>query len=83
MLAVASSFSSLSTTEIVELLEEIAFKKAEQNREAKRAKKTYIRWLESKAKELDEVYRILALVRAEDYQLCNLVMELDWKVSPS
>ncbi|KAG0257927.1 hypothetical protein BGZ95_005109, partial [Linnemannia exigua] len=86
---VASSSSPLSSSspiaEIVESPEEIAFRRAEQNRAAQRAfrqrKQKYIKWLESKAEELDEVYRILALVRTENQQLCNLVMELDGKLS--
>ncbi|KAF9906732.1 hypothetical protein EC991_000325 [Linnemannia zychae] len=79
----SSSPQSLSSpmTEIVESPEEIAFRRAEQNRAAQRAfrqrKQKYIKWLESKAEELDEVYRILALVRTENQQLCNIVMELD------
>ncbi|KAF9133648.1 hypothetical protein BGW39_009265 [Mortierella sp. 14UC] len=90
-LAVASSSSPLSSSspmaEIVESPEEIALRRAEQNRAAQRAfrqrKQKYIKWLESKAEELDEVYRILALVRTENQQLCNLVMELDEKLSHS
>ncbi|KAG0369520.1 hypothetical protein BGX24_002384 [Mortierella sp. AD032] len=89
--AVASSSPPLSSsspmTEVVESPEEIAFRRAEQNRAAQRAfrqrKQKYIKWLESKAEELDEVYRILALVRTENQQLCNLVMELDDKLSHS
>ncbi|KAF9280498.1 hypothetical protein BGZ88_012162 [Linnemannia elongata] len=83
----SSSPLSLSSpmTEVVESPEEIAFRRAEQNRAAQRAfrqrKQKYIKWLESKAEELDEVYRILALVRTENQQLCNLVMELDGKLS--
>ncbi|KAF9145489.1 hypothetical protein BG015_011889, partial [Linnemannia schmuckeri] len=89
--ALTTSSSPLSTsspmTEMVESPEEIAFRRAEQNRAAQRAfrqrKQKYIKWLESKAEELDEVYRILALVRTENQQLCNLVMELDGKLSHS
>ncbi|KAF9167738.1 hypothetical protein DFQ26_003322 [Actinomortierella ambigua] len=60
--------------------EDPAIRRAEQNRAAQRAfrlrKQKYIKWLESKATELDEVYRIMAIVRAENQQLCNMVMEL-------
>ncbi|KAF9977973.1 hypothetical protein BGZ73_004256 [Actinomortierella ambigua] len=60
--------------------EDPAIRRAEQNRAAQRAfrlrKQKYIKWLESKASELDEVYRIMAIVRAENQQLCNIVMEL-------
>ncbi|KAF9345097.1 hypothetical protein BGX26_003524 [Mortierella sp. AD094] len=70
-----------------ELPEDIAIRRAEQNRAAQRAfrqrKQKYIKWLESKAEELDEVYRIMALVRVENQQLCNLVMELNMKLSSS
>ncbi|KAG9065769.1 hypothetical protein KI688_002065 [Linnemannia hyalina] len=90
-LTTSSSPLSLSLsspmTDMVESPEEIAFRRAEQNRAAQRAfrqrKQKYIKWLESKAEELDEVYRILALVRTENQQLCNLVMELDGKLSHS
>ncbi|KAF8949461.1 hypothetical protein BGZ47_000001 [Haplosporangium gracile] len=88
-LTTSSSPLSMSSpmTEMVESPEEIAFRRAEQNRAAQRAfrqrKQKYIKWLESKAEELDEVYRILALVRTENQQLCNLVMELDGKLSHS
>ncbi|KAF9551382.1 hypothetical protein EC957_009267 [Mortierella hygrophila] len=90
-LTTSSSPLSLSLsspmTDMVESPEEIAFRRAEQNRAAQRAfrqrKQKYIKWLESKAEELDEVYRILALVRTENQQLCNLVMELDDKLSHS
>ncbi|KAG0294547.1 hypothetical protein BGZ96_000980 [Linnemannia gamsii] len=88
-LTTSSSPLSLSSpmAEMVESPEEIAFRRAEQNRAAQRAvrqrKQKYIKWLESKAEELDEVYRILALVRTENQQLCNLVMELDGKLSHS
>lgn len=88
-LTASSSPLSLSSpiTEVIESPEEIAFRRAEQNRAAQRAfrqrKQRYIKWLESKAEELDEVYRILALVRTENQQLCNLVMELDGKLSHS
>lgn len=89
--AITTSSSPLSLsspmTDVVESPEEIAFRRAEQNRAAQRAfrqrKQKYIKWLESKAEELDEVYRILALVRTENQQLCNLVMELDGKLSHS
>lgn len=58
-----------------------AFKRAEQNRAAQRAfrqrKQQYIKWLEGKAEELDEVYRIMSMVRTENQQLRKLVMELD------
>ncbi|KAF8973382.1 hypothetical protein BGZ46_009965, partial [Entomortierella lignicola] len=68
-----------------ELPEDIAIRRAEQNRAAQRAfrqrKQKYIKWLESKAEELDEVYRVMALVRAENQQLCNLVAELNAKLS--
>ncbi|KAI8350740.1 hypothetical protein B0O80DRAFT_457366 [Mortierella sp. GBAus27b] len=61
--------------------EDPAFKRAEQNRAAQRAfrqrKQQYIKWLESKAEELDEVYRIMTLVRTENQHLRKLVMELD------
>ncbi|KAF9080890.1 hypothetical protein BGX23_001545 [Mortierella sp. AD031] len=81
----ASPSSSPPMAEVVESPEKIAFRRAEQNRAAQRAfrqrKQKYIKWLESKAEELDEVYRILALVRTENQQLCNLVMELDGKLS--
>lgn len=93
----SSSFSSSSTpgtesssgpsgsTDMSELPEDIAIRRAEQNRAAQRAfrqrKQKYIKWLESKAEELDEVYRIMALVRAENQQLCNLVLKLDEKLN--
>ncbi|CAO3564537.1 unnamed protein product [Mortierella alpina] len=89
----SSSPSSLSSTttaamtlpEAVETPEEIAIRRAEQNRAAQRAfrqrKQKYIKWLESKAEELDEVYRIMALVRAENQQLCHVVAELEEKLS--
>ncbi|KAG0043931.1 hypothetical protein BGZ83_010828 [Gryganskiella cystojenkinii] len=61
--------------------EDPAIRRAEQNRAAQRAfrqrKQQYIKWLESKAEELDEVYRIMALVRTENQQLCKLVIELN------
>jgi hypothetical protein len=61
--------------------EDPAIRRAEQNRVAQRAfrqrKQQYIKWLESKAEELDEVYRIMALVRTENQQLCQLVLELN------
>ncbi|KAG0204240.1 hypothetical protein BGX31_003237 [Mortierella sp. GBA43] len=76
---------SNGSTDSAELPEEIAIRRAEQNRAAQRAfrqrKQKYIKWLESKAEELDEVYRIMALVRAENQQLCNLVLELDEKLN--
>ncbi|KAG0321281.1 hypothetical protein BGZ99_004021, partial [Dissophora globulifera] len=60
--------------------EDPAIKRAEQNRAAQRAfrqrKQQYIKWLESKAEELDEVYRIMALVRTENQQLRELVVDL-------
>ncbi|KAF9960069.1 hypothetical protein BGZ72_008027 [Mortierella alpina] len=86
----SSSSSSSTTTTItlpegVETPEEIAIRRAEQNRAAQRAfrqrKQKYIKWLESKAEELDEVYRIMALVRAENQQLCHIVAELEEKLS--
>ncbi|GJJ69507.1 hypothetical protein EMPS_01853 [Entomortierella parvispora] len=61
--------------------EDPVIRRAEQNRAAQRAfrqrKQQYIKWLESKAEELDEVYRIMALVRTENQQLCKLVLELN------
>ncbi|KAG0350186.1 hypothetical protein BGZ54_003976, partial [Gamsiella multidivaricata] len=79
--------SSGSTDTISELPEDVVIRRAEQNRAAQRAfrqrKQKYIKWLESKAEELDEVYRIMALVRAENQQLCNLVVELDEKLNGS
>ncbi|KAG0227554.1 hypothetical protein BGW41_003736 [Actinomortierella wolfii] len=64
--------------------EDPAIRRAEQNRAAQRAfrlrKQKYIKWLEGKASELDEVYRIMAIVRAENQQLCNMVMELRGQV---
>ncbi|KAF8916942.1 hypothetical protein BGZ58_005187, partial [Dissophora ornata] len=81
------SSSSAGSVDTIELPEDIAIRRAEQNRAAQRAfrqrKQKYIKWLESKAEELDEVYRIMALVRAENQQLCNLVMELDEKFNGS
>ncbi|KAF9570118.1 hypothetical protein EC968_002176 [Mortierella alpina] len=77
----------MSLPETVETPEEIAIRRAEQNRAAQRAfrqrKQKYIKWLESKAEELDEVYRIMALVRAENQQLCHRVAELEEKLSLS
>lgn len=62
-----------------------AIKRAEQNRAAQRAfrqrKQQYIKWLESKAEELDEVYKIMALVRTENQILCKLVMDLDERIN--
>ncbi|KAF9373134.1 hypothetical protein CPB97_000776 [Podila verticillata] len=62
-----------------------AIKRAEQNRTAQRAfrqrKQQYIKWLESKAEELDEVYKIMALVRTENQMLCKLVMDLDERIN--
>ncbi|KAF9925363.1 hypothetical protein FBU30_004835, partial [Linnemannia zychae] len=85
--SIAAPMSPPSATETIESPEEIAFRRAEQNRAAQRAfrqrKQKYIKWLESKAEELDEVYRILALVRTENQQLCNLVIELDEKLNQS
>ncbi|KAF9181084.1 hypothetical protein BGZ51_005686 [Haplosporangium sp. Z 767] len=79
------STASASYPDTQESAEDIAIRRAEQNRAAQRAfrqrKQKYIKWLESKAEELDEVYRILALVRAENQQLCNLVKELDGKLN--
>ncbi|KAF9101044.1 hypothetical protein BGX27_000121, partial [Mortierella sp. AM989] len=79
--------ASTASTDNSELPEDIAIRRAEQNRAAQRAfrqrKQKYIKWLESKAEELDEVYRVMALVRAENQQLCNLVMELNIKLSAS
>ncbi|KAF9345646.1 hypothetical protein BGX26_002906, partial [Mortierella sp. AD094] len=61
--------------------EDPAVKKAEQNRAAQRAfrqrKQQYIKWLEGKAEELNEAYRIMSLVRTENEQLRKLVMELE------
>ncbi|KAF8958377.1 hypothetical protein BGZ46_001981, partial [Entomortierella lignicola] len=58
-----------------------ATKKAEQNRAAQRAfrqrKQQYIKWLESKAEELNEAYRIVSLVRYENEQLRKLVVDLE------
>ncbi|KAF9965638.1 hypothetical protein BGZ70_004399 [Mortierella alpina] len=75
----------MTLPEAVETPEEIAIRRAEQNRAAQRAfrqrKQKYIKWLESKAEELDEVYRIMALVRAENQQLCHVVAELEEKLS--
>ncbi|KAK3819626.1 MAG: hypothetical protein J3Q66DRAFT_335067 [Benniella sp.] len=86
---IGSSSSSVSgsggSTDAAELPEEVMIRRAEQNRAAQRAfrqrKQKYIKWLESKAEELDEVYRIMALVRAENQQLCRLVLELDEKLN--
>jgi len=85
---VGSSSSSVNgsggSTDAAELPEEVAIRRAEQNRAAQRAfrqrKQKYIKWLEGKAEELDEVYKIMALVRAENQQLCRLVLELDDKL---
>ncbi|KAF9951116.1 hypothetical protein BGZ65_006169, partial [Modicella reniformis] len=67
--------------------EDPAIKRAEQNRAAQRAfrqrKQQYIKWLESKAEELDEVYRVMGLVRTENQQLRKLVMELDANLNDS
>ncbi|KAF9986933.1 hypothetical protein BGZ75_001251 [Mortierella antarctica] len=75
----------MTLPEAVETPEEIAIRRAEQNRAAQRAfrqrKQKYIKWLESKAEELDEVYRIMSLVRAENKQLCHLVAELEERLS--
>ncbi|KAG0261771.1 hypothetical protein BG011_000673 [Mortierella polycephala] len=85
--ASSSSHSTASTSyaDTQESAEDIAVRRAEQNRAAQRAfrqrKQKYVKWLESKAEELDEVYRILALVRVENQQLCNLVIELDGKLN--
>ncbi|KAF9112308.1 hypothetical protein BGX27_003626 [Mortierella sp. AM989] len=65
--------------------EDPAAKKAEQNRAAQRAfrqrKQQYIKWLESKADELNEAYRIVALVRSENEQLRNLVTDLEMNIN--
>ncbi|KAF9349194.1 hypothetical protein BGX34_001976 [Mortierella sp. NVP85] len=78
--AYTSSVGS-ATSDIGENEEDPAFKRAEQNRAAQRAfrqrKQQYIKWLEGKAEELEEVYRIMALVRTENQQLRKLVLELD------
>ncbi|KAI1313925.1 hypothetical protein EDD11_002388 [Mortierella claussenii] len=85
-LSVISGASS-DTGEAGDVGEDPAIKRAEQNRAAQRAfrqrKQQYIRWLESKAEELDEVYRIMALVRTENQQLRKLVMELDVSLTES
>ncbi|KAI1314364.1 hypothetical protein EDD11_002229 [Mortierella claussenii] len=81
----SSSIAGTGSNDTTELPEDVAFRRAEQNRAAQRAfrqrKQKYIKWLEGKAEELDEVYRIMALVRAENQQLYNMVMELDEKLN--
>ncbi|KAF9945493.1 hypothetical protein BGZ70_003784 [Mortierella alpina] len=61
--------------------EDPAIRRAEQNRAAQRAfrqrKQQYIKWLESKAEELDEVYRIMGLVHNENQQLRAIITDLD------
>ncbi|KAF9979825.1 hypothetical protein BGZ75_009176 [Mortierella antarctica] len=61
--------------------EDPAIRRAEQNRAAQRAfrqrKQQYIKWLESKAEELDEVYRIMGLVHSENQQLRALIADMD------
>ncbi|KAG0351841.1 hypothetical protein BGZ54_003074, partial [Gamsiella multidivaricata] len=73
--------ASSDTGDTVDAGEDPAIKRAQQNRAAQRAfrqrKQQYIKWLESKAEELDEVYRIVALLRAENEQLRGLAMDLD------
>ncbi|KAF9164775.1 hypothetical protein BGX20_000831, partial [Mortierella sp. AD010] len=73
------------STDNPELPKHTAFRRAEQNRVAQMAfrqrKQKYIKWSESKAEELDEVYRIMAFVRAENQQLCSLVMGLNAELS--
>ncbi|KAG0032609.1 hypothetical protein BGZ81_010511 [Podila clonocystis] len=80
-----TSSSSPSSTDVTESPEDITIRRAEQNRAAQRAfrqrKQKYIKWLESKAEELDEVYRIMALVRTENQQLCNLVIGLNARLN--
>ncbi|CAO3575157.1 unnamed protein product [Mortierella alpina] len=61
--------------------EDPAIRRAEQNRAAQRAfrqrKQQYIKWLESKAEELDEVYRILGLIHNENQQLRAIITDMD------
>lgn len=77
--------SSVSITTLSDPEEDPAIKRAEQNRAAQRAfrqrKQQYIKWLESKAEELDEVYKIMALVRTENQMLCKLVVDLDERIN--
>lgn len=77
--------SSVSMATLGDPEEGPAIKRAEQNRTAQRAfrqrKQQYIKWLESKAEELDEVYKIMALVRTENQMLCKLVMDLDERIN--
>ncbi|KAG0201564.1 hypothetical protein BGX28_005654 [Mortierella sp. GBA30] len=81
----AADGGSVTSPDGVESPEEIAIRRAEQNRAAQKAfrqrKQKYIKWLEGKAEELDEVYRIMTLIRAENQQLYNIVMELDGKLN--
>lgn len=81
MTPLPSSTSPVPLTNVTKSTKDIAIWQAEQNRAAQRLfhqwKQKYVKWLESKAKELNEVYRIMALVCTENQQLCNLVMELD------
>ncbi|KAF9956183.1 hypothetical protein BGZ72_002964 [Mortierella alpina] len=65
--------------------EDPAIRRAEQNRAAQRAfrqrKQQYIKWLESKAEELDEVYRIMGLVHNENQQLRALITDMDERMA--
>lgn len=77
--------SSVSIATLGDPEEGPAIKRAEQNRAAQRAfrqrKQQYIKWLESKVEELDEVYKIMALVRTENQMLRKLVMDLDERIN--
>ncbi|KAF9285213.1 hypothetical protein BGZ68_004043 [Mortierella alpina] len=65
--------------------EDPAIRRAEQNRAAQRAfrqrKQQYIKWLESKAEELDEVYRIMGLVHNENQQLRAFITDMDERMA--
>ncbi|KAF9429717.1 hypothetical protein BGZ76_001130, partial [Entomortierella beljakovae] len=67
------SLNHSSSQYVKDSIEDATTKKAEQNRAAQRAfrqrKQQYIKWLESKAEELNETCRVLALVRSENEQL--------------